>query len=279
MADAELGSAGREERAVNADDAWRAPRVGRRATPSTPIVPELIVIPAGRVWMGGAADPDARPNEHPSGWVEVPAFAIARTPVTVAAFARFVAAGGAPPRRSWGGPHPPAGYDQHPITNVAWGEAAAYCAWLSAHTGQPFRLPGEAEWERAARGATRRRWPWGDTFDVRCANTREAGHGGTTPVDAHPQGASPFGVLDLAGNVWEWTADICRPYPYAGTAAPVPLLPPELSESRRRVLRGGSCMAEARWARCSSRVAWRPFYIFSGQVGFRVACSIEEQPS
>jgi formylglycine-generating enzyme required for sulfatase activity len=242
-------------------------------------VPELIVIPAGRVWMGGAADPDARPNEHPSGWVEVPAFAIARTPVTVAAFARFVAAGGAPPRRSWGGPHPPAGYDQHPITNVAWGEAAAYCAWLSAHTGQPFRLPGEAEWERAARGATRRRWPWGDTFDVRCANTCEAGHGGTTPVDAHPQGASPFGVLDLAGNVWEWTADICRPYPYAGTAAPVPLLPPELSESRRRVLRGGSCMAEARWARCSSRVAWRPFYIFSGQVGFRVACSIEEQPS
>jgi formylglycine-generating enzyme required for sulfatase activity len=243
-----------------------------------PILPSMALIPAGRAWVGSAeADPDARPNERPAGWVDLPAFAIARAPVSVEEFTRFVHAGGARPRRSWGGDRPPAGYGSHPASNIGWDDAAAYCAWLAAHTGRSFRLPSEAEWERAARGATRRRWPWGDVFDPGYANTSEAGRNGTTPVDMHPNGASPFGILDMAGNAWEWTSTLCQPYPYTPAAASsAPALPAGTTESQRRILRGGSWAAEAHWARCSSRVSWRPFYIFSGQVGFRVACSLEE---
>ena len=76
---------------------------------SEPIMPDMVTIPAGRVWLGSAnSDPDARPNEYPAGWMEVPAFMIARTPVTVNEFVRFVQSGGAKPRQSWGGDRPPA---------------------------------------------------------------------------------------------------------------------------------------------------------------------------
>lgn len=239
-----------------------------------PILPELITIPGGCVWLGSDA-PEARANERPGGCLTLPAFAIARTPVTQAEFARFIAAGRAPPRRGWTNGQPPAGQERHPAINVTWKEAHAYCDWLAASSGQPYRLPSEAEWERAARAGTQRRWPWGDTFDPALANTREAGRSGTMPVDAHPGGASQWGILDMAGNAWEWTSDVYRPYSYR-SLPPLdsPPLPPGLNESRRRVLRGGSCMAEATWARCSSRVSWRPFYIFSGCVGFRVACGL-----
>jgi formylglycine-generating enzyme required for sulfatase activity len=246
---------------------------------SEPIMPDMVTIPAGRVWFGSAnSDPDARPNEHPAGWMEVPAFMIARTPVTVDEFVCFVQSGGAKPRQSWGGDRPPAGHGLHPMVNIGWDDAAAYCTWLTTQTGLPFRLPSEAEWERAARGATCHRWPWGDEFDPSRANTCEAGRGSTTPVDTYPHGASPFGILDMAGNAWEWTSDLNRSYPDAPTdAACVPALPVGTTESHRRMLRGGSWTAEAHWARCSSRVSWRPFYIFSGQVGFRVACSLLEE--
>lgn len=238
------------------------------------LLPELVVIPAGRVWMGRAdGDKAARPNEQPPGWVEVPAFAIARTPVTNAEFMKMVESGQIEPRRAWDGPTPPPCQADHPVINVGWERAVAYCEWLVEHTGRPFRLPTEAEWERAARGETQRRWPWGDEFDPACANTAEAGRGETTPVNAHPAGASPFGILDMCGNAWEWTADLYRPYPY--TPGPVPPDPEKVpNESRRRVLRGGSRMAEAVWGRCSSRVAWMPAWIFSGHVGFRLACTL-----
>jgi len=239
-----------------------------------PILPEMITLPAGPVWMGAADDdPQAAPDEQPAGWVDVPSFTIAQTPVTTAEFVRFVETGRAKPRRFWGGLRPPPGLERHPVTNVSWADATAYCEWLAESTGRPFRLPAEAEWERAARGDTFRRWPWGDTFDPACANVLEAKRTSTTPVDAHPDGASPFGVLDMAGNVWEWNSDLYRPYPYRKTTEAKALpLPPGQYEDSRRTLRGGSRMAEARWARCSARVQWHPHYIFSGHVGFRVAC-------
>jgi formylglycine-generating enzyme required for sulfatase activity len=244
-----------------------------------PIVPDMVSIPAGRSWIGSAgADPDARPNEHPAGWVDVPAFAIGRVPVTVEEFIRCVQAGAARPRRSWECDRPPPGQERHPVVNIGWDDAVAYCAWLAAHTGLPFRLPSEAEWERAARGETCQRWPWGDEFHPEYANTREAGRSSTTPVEQHQNGASPFGILDLSGNAWEWTGDLYRTYPYTPTTAQdTPALPAGITESHRRALRGGSWRAEADWGRCSSRVFWQPFYIFSGQVGFRVAYSLESQ--
>jgi formylglycine-generating enzyme required for sulfatase activity len=161
------------------------------------------------------------------------------------------------------------------VTGCSWRDANAYCHWLSEITGRDYYLPSEAEWQRAAHGATASIYPWGSTFDARKANTSEAGCGSTTSVLAHADGASPWGVLDMAGNVWEWTRDLFQPYPYQPTIeARVPPLPPGLSEDRRRVLRGGSWMADAQHARCAYRVAWHPAVIFSGQVGFRLACRL-----
>jgi formylglycine-generating enzyme required for sulfatase activity len=95
----------------------------------------------------------------------------------------------------------------HPVTDVSFNDAVAFCRWATAELGRPVRLPTGDEWEAAARGPDGRRWPWGDDFDSgRCACV-ESGWGSTVPVTAHPQGASPLGVEQLAGNVWEWVAD------------------------------------------------------------------------
>jgi len=241
-----------------------------------PLYPTLITIPTGPVWLGCAGgDREATSDEYPSASVSVPAFAIGQTPVTVAEFLRFVETGRAAPRRFWGGLRPPPGIDDHPVINVSWADAKAYCDWLTECSGKPYRLPTELEWERAASGAEEQRWPWGNEFDPAFANTREAGHGKTTAVDAHPEGASPFGVLDMSGNAWEWTSDVFRPYPYRQTMeTELPPLGQGEFEDSRRVLRGGSCMAESKWSRCSARVRWQPLYIFSGHVGFRVASEV-----
>ena len=95
----------------------------------------------------------------------------------------------------------------HPATDVTRADAEAFCAWASDRLGRLVRLPAGDEWEALARGADARPWPWGETFDeARCA-CAESGWGWTVPVTAHPDGASPFGAEQLAGNVWEWVAD------------------------------------------------------------------------
>lgn len=238
------------------------------------ILPDLVTIPAGRVLIGGEMA-----DEQPSSWVDVPAFKIGRTPITAGEFYAFVAAGGAKPRAAWGGLRPPPNREDHPVTNCSWRDADAYCRWLSQETGCSFYLPLEAEWVRAARGDGELIWPWGDAFDPCCANTQEAANGGTTSVYAHRDGASAFGLLDMAGNVWEWTRDVYQPYPYVPTdEATVPPLNGQ-SEDQRRVLKGGSWMAGAEYARCAARVKWHANVIFSGQVGFRVACKLNEMES
>ncbi|MBI3089361.1 MAG: SUMF1/EgtB/PvdO family nonheme iron enzyme [Candidatus Tectomicrobia bacterium] len=147
----------------------------------------MVDIPAGAFLMGAN---DGDPGEAPLRRVELAAFAIDRTPVTEAAYA------------AWKPSHPiPPGKAEHPVVNVTWEEARAYCR------AQGKRLPSEAEWEKAARGTDGRRYPWGEVFDAGRANTPAGPHLGTTPVGAYPGGASVYGVLDMAGNVWEWTAD------------------------------------------------------------------------
>jgi formylglycine-generating enzyme required for sulfatase activity len=104
--------------------------------------------------------------------------------------------------------------DAQPVVSVSWYEAAAYCRWLSAQTGDNYRLPSEAEWEKAARGDDGRSYPWGNRAPDETRANFDRAVGRTTPVGSYPAGASPYGVLDMAGNVWEWTRSKYRDYPY-----------------------------------------------------------------
>ncbi len=134
-------------------------------------------------------------KEAPRADIHVPAFRIARTPVTVGQWTRFAAATGRPV---------PQGPTDHPVIGVAWEVATAYCRWLQERLGGlEIRLPTEDEWERAARGDDDREFPWGDEYRTGLANLVDLGIGSTTPVGSFPEGASPFGVLDMAGNADE----------------------------------------------------------------------------
>ncbi len=166
-------------------------------------------------------------SEFPRGPRRTGAYAISRTPVTNAQYAAFIAATGYPwpavteaewagyglvpsyartRRYAWTGPKPPARRQDHPVVLVSHEDARTYAAWLSRKTGRLWRLPTEEEWEKAARGIDGRRFPWGEDFDPARANTSDGGPVDTTPVGAFPGGASPFGMLDAAGQVFEWTA-------------------------------------------------------------------------
>ena len=180
------------------------------------------------------------PGETRQRLVEVEALELTRTPVTNAQYRRFVTE-----ERAAAPPHWPAPAD-HPVTFVDWHEASAFCAWAGG------RLPSEAEWEKAARGTDGRTYPWGDEEDeTRAAVALGMKHGSTSPVGTDPDGASPYGLLDMAGNVWEWTSTEYPP--------------------RERVLRGGSFASPGlAWTRCTMRSHSRPARR-QAHIGFRVA--------
>jgi formylglycine-generating enzyme required for sulfatase activity len=121
---------------------------------------------------------------------------------------------------------PAAETDSLPATNVPWNQATKFCQ------DQGKRLPSEAEWEYAARGTDGRLYPWGSTFDSSATNSKEAGVGRLVPVGSLAKNKSPFGVLDMSGNVWEWTADNYKPYPGHVSGFTVP--------GDAKVIRGGS---------------------------------------
>ncbi len=160
------------------------------------------------------------------------AFRIMRDPVTNRLYARFVAATGhrapgidreswrrqglihpfsATLRFQWHKGRPPPGREDHPVVLVSWDDAMAFARWLSRSTGSRWRLPHEREWEKAARGTDGRWYPWGRRFDPSRLNSADAGPFDTVPVGRYPQGASPFGLRDAAGQVYEWTATPAGP--------------------------------------------------------------------
>ncbi|HEY9840717.1 MAG TPA: SUMF1/EgtB/PvdO family nonheme iron enzyme [Candidatus Obscuribacterales bacterium] len=193
----------------------------RKGTPET----GLLRIPAGKYPIGD----DLHPAERPAHSYETAGFAIARLPVSNADFARFMAAGGYQNPDFWlpegwnfiqaEALHGPAfwqkrgyacgpDYPDYPVIGISWYEAVAYATWAD------LRLPSEVEWEAAGRGPDGLRWPWGNEWRDGLANTAEAGINNTTPVGIFPEGASPFGCLDLVGNVFEWTLSLYQSYPY-----------------------------------------------------------------
>jgi formylglycine-generating enzyme required for sulfatase activity len=174
------------------------------------ILPPACDAPAGPFLIGSdpKKDKGTVDDEKPQHSVTLAAFQIGKYPVTVAEYACFVRAGQEEPI-GW---HWQLRDLDHPIVNVTWWDAVNYARWLAERTDQPWRLPSEAEWEKAARGTDGRTYPWGDQSDANCANTGGSNNSGTTPVWSYPSGASPYGALDMAGNVWEWTSTVYKLY-------------------------------------------------------------------
>ena len=155
-----------------------------------------------------------------------------------------------------------------PVVGVTWHEARAYCAWLSAQTGKVYRLPSEAEWEAAARGLKARAYAWGKGFDASRCNTFESHIRGTTPVGVFPGGDTPEGLVDMSGNVWDWTSSLYRPYPYRAEDGREDVE----NADDPRVLRGGSWYDPRDDCRCAIRLRFNPD-VRNGGIGFRVCCS------
>ena len=190
-------------------------------------------VPAGEFLMGSNADADEKPIHN----VYLNKFEIAKYPVTNSQYACFVAATNRTPPEHWLGTTPPDELRTHPVVNVSWIDATAYCEWLGEQSNAAIRLPTEAEWEKAARGADGRTYPWGEVFDKTLCNMKYTGIGGTSPVGIFPVGESPYHIMDMAGNVFEWVNDWYSKSYYGQSISHNPQGP---EKSTRRVLRGGS---------------------------------------
>ncbi len=248
---------------------------------------EFCLVPAGPFTMGEGGE------QHK---VTLPAYHIARYPVTVAQFQAFVEASGYRP----GDRDSLRGVDNHPVVWINWRDARAFCNWLTEHWREDgvlpedwqVRLPSEAEWEKAARGGIeipaepliaavgasfaftpvqnpnpQRRYPWGDDPDSNRANYGESGIGTTSAVGCFPGGASPYGCQDMSGNVWEWTSSLYESYPYDPEDGREN---PDSTDSR--VLRGGAFFVDEVNVRCAARSNNDPFAHYRID-GFRVVVS------
>jgi sulfatase modifying factor 1 len=282
----------------------------------------MVYVPAGgflmgndAIWRWSGSFPDgtlglqALTDQRPQHSVYLDAFWIDQTEVTVGMFRTFVEATGyvtTAEREGYGHPYKPGpkeqewpdvagadwqhprgpgseAQDDHPVVQVSWDDAAAYCAWAGG------RLPTEAQWEKACRGTDARMYPWGNEFDERRMNFCDAqcpvtrwtddptfydGYAYTSPVGSYPEGASPYGALDMAGNVWEWTADRYDNRYYARSPYKNPQGPETGGE---RVQHGGGWYDAGRagWLACTIRHATPPRNR-ADDLGFRCAVPAEE---
>jgi len=262
---------------------------------------EMILVQAGEFLMGSPEGTDSFSDERPQRSVLLSPFWMDRHEVTNAQYEQFVRATGHrqpenpnPAVTLWEQGRPVAGSDQHPVVNVSWHDAAAYCRWAGK------RLPTEAEWEKAARGADGRLYPWGNEWDFKRANSasywagrtiefkdgtewkafwvtgegarisKERGVKGealTMPVGSFPEGASPYGLLDMAGNASEWVQDWFEPYYYSKAPLTNPKGPAGIL---LKVVRGGSWLKPAKSLRTADRDYGYPDDRPSG-TGFRCA--------
>jgi formylglycine-generating enzyme required for sulfatase activity len=243
-----------------------------------PFEPETVLVDAGQFLMGCDEDENEAP-QHP---VTLDCYWIGKYPVTNAEFAEFVRQTGRSAREElgWGGKDtPPDGILNHPVRGVTFSEAKAYCTWLAEYTTRAYRLPTEAEWEKAARGTDGRTYPWGNDWeDGRCNHGQRC----VTPVDAYPA-QSAYGCYDMVGNTAEWTHSLWGEkwiapdpdyrYPWKDDRRNNPNDNTEL----RWVCRGGSHLDEQHRLRCSARNGYLPDWLGTERKpahGFRVARSL-----
>ena len=232
---------------------------------------EFVPVPAGPFVMGTHAEhvaavvsqfPAVQPEwilkEVPEHEVYLSGYYIARTPITNQLWQEYTERTGAPALPTWttSVPRP-----NHPVSGITYKDAESFCNWLSEVSGYCLSLPSEAQWEKAARGTSGREWPWGNDFSSGHCNTREGAYGGVTAVDRFPSGSSPYGILDMGGNVEEWTSDCYQPYPGGfsvtdGFGGP----------GQYRVTRGGHWEGGGDLARCARRHGTFP----QSRVGARI---------
>ncbi len=245
---------------------------------------DYILVPAGPFKMGDDSN-EGLARERPAHVVELDAFYISKHEITNQEWKKFRDDSGYDDPKYWpnghvvprdqipywtmannhGGGTPDS--DDFPVIGVNWDAATAYCAWLSAKTGKKYRLPTEAEWEKAARGTDGRRYPFGATIDRRQANyVGSQSYDTVQPVGSYPAGASPYGALDMAGNVLEWVQDWYDRDYYAASPRKNPKGP---ATGAYRVLRGGSFFVEPFDLRTTARFAAWPSFKAYRMIGFR----------
>jgi formylglycine-generating enzyme required for sulfatase activity len=212
----------------------------------------------------GSPEGEGEPDEQPQHQVYLDAYFIDIHEVTNEQFARFVKATGYQAEGDWR-KYYTSDKEKHPVVNVSWNDANAYCQWAGK------RLPTEAEWEKAARGTDGRRYPWGKEWDSsKCnASGNVDRYERTAPVGSFPAGASPYRVMDMAGNVWEWVANWYDKDDYRRSLRRNPQGP---SSGVGCVLRGGSWENGPVDARAANR-GWYHADISSADWGFRCALS------
>lgn len=226
------------------------------------ILKNMAKVPGGPFILG---DDSRHADEGPMQEWSLPTFYIDKLEVTNDDYHRFLmSTGGRTPPSHWGTHRPKADIGNHPVTYVNWYDARDYCAWRGK------RLPSEFEWEKAARGDEGLKFPWGDMFDASLSNSPQSSIGHTTPVGSYPNGASPYGALDMAGNVWEWTDSWYQPYPGNSRSNPN-------YGTTYRILKGGSWF-DCEFYNCgiSAPTFNRGFFIPNTQndtFGFRCAWS------
>jgi len=266
------------------------------------LVPVIVwcEVPAGPFLMGSAEgkDHNASNDEQPQHQVMLPTYQVGRYPVTNAQYRYFIEGGGYTDPQYWTeqgwawrqeqGVETPEFWNDptwnkpnRPVVGVSWYEAIAFARWLTAHLRSAGLLPEpmtvrlltEAEWEKAARGSDWRIYPWGDEWDPERANTEESAIGQTTSVGIYPAGASPYGCLDMSGNVWEWTQTLWGQqnsipgfkYPYDPDDGRE-----DLNTDGKRIIRGGSWNSSHIQARVTFRGRADP-RTRSPMIGFRIA--------
>jgi sulfatase modifying factor 1 len=231
-------------------------------TSAQELTPALVTIRAGWFLMGSDSGQD---NEKPVHRVWIDAFLLATCQVTNADYARFLSETRSLPPPFWSDPN--FNQPEQPVVGMAWFEAVRYCDWLGARSGRHFRLPTEAEWERAARGGREGTlFPWGDTPPESLPGYADRWKTGPEPVGR----AAPniFGLFNMCDNVHEWCSDWYAPDYYAASPERNPHGP---ETGDRRASRGGSWRHHIKVSRCAARSSIPPGFQYA-DYGFRVAC-------
>jgi sulfatase modifying factor 1 len=238
--------------------------------PASPLEPLLVLIPTAWFLMGAASGQDC---ERPIHRVCIDAFLLAATQVTNAEYALFINSAACDPPPFWHDQN--FNHPQQPVAGVSWFDADRYCQWLAAQTRRPYRLPTEAEWERAARGDLEQNdFPWGNDPPQLLPDYAKRWQTGPEPVASYAPNS--FGLYNMCDNVHEWCADWYDPNYYAVSPGRNPRGPESgfgkpVSSGPRKASRGGSWRHHVKVSRCSARSSIPPEFHYA-DYGFRVAC-------